>query len=231
MKNTLWHQRLGHLNIASLEKLENMINGLNLKEVPIHHVCEACIEGKQQRTFFPKVEATKASKLLEHVHSNVCGPMKTTSRGGARYFVTFIDNFSRKSHVYLLKAKGEVFKKFKAYKALVKNEPSMKIKTLRLDNKREFVTKKFDDFLHECGIERQTSAPYTPQQNGVAERANRTIMECARSMIRAQGLDLEFWAEAVNTAVNIKNRCPTKALGSKTPQETWTGTKSDVSHL
>jgi hypothetical protein len=93
------------------------------------------------------------------------------------------------------------------------------------------VSKKFDDFLHECGIERQTSAPYTPQQNGVAERANRTIMECARSMIRAQGLDLEFWAEAVNTAVYIKNRCPTKALDSKTPQEAWTGVKPDVSHL
>jgi hypothetical protein len=157
--------------------------------------------------------------------------MKTTSRGGARYFVTFIDNFSRETHVYLLKAKGEVLDKFKAYKALVENQTSMKIKTLRSNNGGEFVSKKFDDFLHESGIERQTSAPYTPQQNGVAERANKTIMECARSMIRAQGLDLEFWAEAVNTAVYIKNRCPTKAFDSKTPQEAWTGTKPDVSHL
>jgi len=100
-----------------------------------------------------------------------------------------------------------------------------------LDNEGEFVLKKFDNFLHECGIQRQTSAPYTPQQNGVAERANRTIMECTRSMICAQGLDLEFWAEMVNTTVYIKNQCPIKALESKTPQEAWTGRKPDVFHL
>jgi transposase InsO family protein len=182
-------------------KLDKMINGMNLKEVPLHHVCEACIKGKHQRTSFLNDEATRASKLLELVHSDVCGPMKTTSRGGARYFVTFIDDFSRKINVYLLKAKGEVFDKFKAYKALVENQISMKIKTLRFDNEGKFVSKKFDNFLHECGIQRQTRAPYTPQQNGVAERANRTIMECARSMIHAQGLDLEFWAKAVNMGV------------------------------
>jgi hypothetical protein len=126
---------------------------MNLKEVPLHHVCEACIEGKHQRTSFPKDEASRASKLLELVHSNVCGSMKTTSSGGARYFVTFIDDFSRKTHVYLLKVKGEVFDKFKAYKALMENQTSMKIKTLRSHNGGEFVSKKFDDFLHECGIE------------------------------------------------------------------------------
>ncbi len=149
---TFWHQRLGHLNMASLTKLEKMVNGMNLKEVPLHHVCEACNEGKHQRTSFPKDEATRASKLLELVHSDVCRLMKTTFRGGARYFVTFIDNFSKKTHVYLLKVKGEVFDKFKAYKALVENQTSMKIKTLRSDNGGEFVSKKFDNFLHECGI-------------------------------------------------------------------------------
>ncbi len=93
------------------------------------------------------------------------------------------------------------------------------------------MSKKFDTFLGECGIQRQTSVPYSTQQNGVAERANRTIMECARSMILAQGLELEFWGEVVNTAVYIRNRCPTKALDSKTPQEAWSGRKPDVSHL
>jgi IS30 family transposase len=157
--------------------------------------------------------------------------MKTTSHGGARYFLTFIDDFSRKTHVYLLKAKGEAFEKFKQYKALVENEIGHKIKVLCSDNGGEFVFKKFDTFLAECGIQRQTSAPYSPQQNGVAECANRTIMECARSMILAQGLELEFWGEAMNTAVYIKNRCPTKALDSKTLQEAWSGRKPDVSHL
>ncbi len=168
---------------------------------------------------------------MKIVHTNVCGPMKTTSHVGARYFLTFIDDFSKKIHVYLLKAKGEAFEKFKQYKALVENEIGHKIKVLCSNNGGEFVFKKFDAFLAECGIQRQTSAPYSPQQNGVAECANRTIMECARSMILTQGLELEFWGESVNTAVYIKNRCPTKALDSKTPQEAWSGRKPDVSYL
>ncbi len=105
---------------------------------------------------------------------------------------------------------------FKQYKALLENEIGHKIKVLRSDNGGEFVSKKFDAFLAECGIQ-QTSAPYSPQQNNVVERANSIIMECVRSMILAQGLGLEFWGEAVNTAMYIKNRCPTKALDSKTP--------------
>jgi len=116
--------------MTSLLKLEKMVNGMNLKKMPLHHVCEACIESKHQRTYFPKDETTRASKLLELVHSDVCGSMKTISYGGARYFVTFINDFSRKTHVYLLKAKGEVFDKFKAYTALVDNQIGMKIKSL-----------------------------------------------------------------------------------------------------
>jgi hypothetical protein len=200
----LWHERFGHLNMASLKELDAMVDGMNLKEVPLHHICEACIKGKHQRTSFPKDGATRASQLLEIVHTDVCGPMRTTSHGGARYILTFIDDPSRKTHVYLLKAKGEGFEKFKQYKALVEKEIGHKIKVLQSDNGGEFVSKKFDTFLAECGIQRQTSAPYSPQQNGVAELANRTIMECERSMILAQGLGLEFWGEAVNTVCTSK---------------------------
>ncbi len=129
----LWHERLGHLNMARLKDLDAMVNDMNLKEVPLHHVCEACIESKHQRTSFPKDETTRASKLLELVHSNVCGPMKTTSRGGARWFVTFINDFSRKIHFYLLRAKGEVSDKFKEYKAYWKE----------LENKQEMKHSRF----------------------------------------------------------------------------------------
>jgi len=139
---TLWHQILDHLNMANHLELEKMVNGMNLKEVPLHLVCETCIEGKHQKTYFPKDETTRVSKLLELVHSDVCKLMKTTSRGGTQYFVTFIDDFSRKTHVYLLKVKGEMFDKFKAYKALVENQTGMKIKTLRSNNGGEFVSKK-----------------------------------------------------------------------------------------
>jgi hypothetical protein len=107
-----------------LKELDAMVDGMNLKEVLLHHICEGCIKGKHQRTSFPKDGATRASQLLEIVHTNVWGPMRTTSHGGVRYFLTFIDDFSRKTHVYFLKAKGEAFKKFKQYRALVENEIS-----------------------------------------------------------------------------------------------------------
>jgi hypothetical protein len=128
--------------MASLKKLDAMVDGMNLKEVTLHHICEGWVKGKHQRTSFPKDGATKASQLLEIVHTDVCGPMKTTSHAGARYFLTFIDDFSRKTHVYLLKAKGEAFEKFKQYKALMENETGHKIKVLRSDNEGEFVSKK-----------------------------------------------------------------------------------------
>ncbi len=134
----LWHERLGHLNMASFKELGAMVDGMNLKEVPLHHICEACVKGKHQRTSFPKDGATKASQLLEIVHTNVCGPMRTTSHGGARYFLTFIDDFSRKTHVYFLKAKGEAFEKFKQNMALVENKIGHKIKVLQSNNGGEF---------------------------------------------------------------------------------------------
>ncbi len=130
----LWHERLSHLNMASLKELDAMVDGMNLKEVLLHHICEGCIKGKHQRTSFPKDGTTKASQLLEIVHIDVCGPMRTALHGGARYFLTFIDDFSKKTHVYFLKAKGEAFEKFKQYKVLVDNEIGHKIKVLRSDN-------------------------------------------------------------------------------------------------
>jgi hypothetical protein len=126
----LWHQRLDHLNMASLKELNAMVDGMNLKEVPLHHICEACIKGKHQRTSIPKDGAMRASQLLEIVHTDVCRPMRTTLHGGAQYFLTFIDDFSRKTHVYLLKTKGEAFERFKQYKALVENKIGHKIKVL-----------------------------------------------------------------------------------------------------
>jgi hypothetical protein len=125
-----WHERLGHLNMASLKELDAMVDGMNLKEVLLHCICEGCVKSKHQITSFPKDGAMRASQLLDIVHTDVCGPMRITSHGGARYFLIFINDFSRKTHVYLLKAKGEVFEKFKQYKALVENKIGHKIKVL-----------------------------------------------------------------------------------------------------
>ncbi len=123
----------------------------------------------------------RATKPLEITHSNVCGPMRTTSLGGARYFVTYIDDLSRKVWVYLLKSKGECLEKFKEFKALVETQSEHKMKVFQSDNGGEYISKGFERFLRAHGIEKQTSTPYRPQQNEVAERANRTLVEHACS--------------------------------------------------
>ena len=139
------------------------------------------------------------------------------SLGGARYFLTFIDDFSRKIWVYLLKAKSEYFERFKEFKALAEKEVEANINVLKSDNGGEYTSNQFEAYLKAQGIAHQTSTLHTPQQNGVAERANRTIVKIARSMIYGQGLGLEFWAKVVMNAVYIRNRCPSSAVHGKTP--------------
>ncbi len=118
----LWPRRLDHLNVKGVHALQTMVSGMNLGNMPCptsSFVCEGCIEGKQHRKPFLSNGGMRATKPLEIVHSDVCGPMRTISLGGARYFVTYIDDFSRKVWVYLLKSKAECLEKFKEFKALV----------------------------------------------------------------------------------------------------------------
>ena len=113
----------------------------------------------------------------------------------------------------------------------MENQTEKKIKVLRTDNGREFCSKELEEFFKKCGIARQKATPYTPQQNGVAERMNKTLMERARSMLSGAGLGQELWAEAVDTACYLVNRSPSSALDDKTPQKVWTGKKPSLSHL
>ncbi|KAL0893973.1 hypothetical protein ABMA27_014049 [Loxostege sticticalis] len=157
--------------------------------------------------------------------------IQVTSLGGARHFLTFIDDFSRKVCVFTLKSKSECLNKFKEYKCLVENQLNVKIKTLRTDNGTEYKNKEFADFLRSSGIKHQTSTPYSPQQNGLAERMNRTLVEKARCMLINANLQKYLWAEAVVTAAYIVNRSPTRALDWKTPEEKWSGKQPIVSHM
>jgi transposase InsO family protein len=130
----------------------------------------------------------------------VFGPIPIPSLGKSVYYVSFIDDFSRNTWIYFLRKKSEVFDKFKEFKALVENQTKKIIKVSRIDNGAEFYKK--------CGIARQKTTPYTPQQNGVAERMNMTLMEKARSMISGAKLGHEFWAEAVGASCYLINRSP-----------------------
>lgn len=131
--------------------------------------------------------------------------MSTLSLGGFSYYVIFIDDYSRKTWIYLLKLKesNEVLLKFKEFKVLAENQTGRKIKVLRSDNESEYISENFKEFCISVGIKRDYTVPYNPQQNGVAERKNRTIIEAAKAMMHDQNLHTSFWAEASNTAVYI----------------------------
>jgi hypothetical protein len=153
------------------------------------------------------------------------------SLGKSIYYVSFIDDFSRKTWIYFLRKKSEVLDRFKEFKALVENQTEKRIKVLRTDNGGEFCGNEFEEFCKKCGIARQKTTPYTPQQNGVAERMNRTLMEKARCMLSGARIGQELWAEAVGIACYLVNRSPSSALGDKTPQEVWTGKEPSLTHL
>ena len=179
----------------------------------------------------PKQAITRASVPLELVHSDICGPMRTATLAGSRYFVTFIDDCTRFTVVYPLKSKGEVFHYFKLYKAWAELQTSQRIRCLRSDGGGEYISKEFDIFLQTSGITRQRSPPYTPQHNGVAERMNRTLMEMVRTMLYAAGLPPIFWGEALSVATYLRNRSPTRALVTSTPYQAWTGKLPELGHL
>jgi hypothetical protein len=168
---------------------------------------------------------------LQLVHSDLCGPLSSPSFSGCKYFLTFIDDFSRRTWVYFLKLKSKVFDKFLAYKALVEKKSGHQIQRLRTDNGGEYVNNNFTSYCTTQGIQMQHIVPYTPQQNGVAERKNHTLKEMANCMIQSKGLSLKYWAEAINCANYIVNRTTTKALKNITPEEAWTKIKPDVSHF
>jgi Reverse transcriptase (RNA-dependent DNA polymerase)/gag-polypeptide of LTR copia-type/Integrase core domain/GAG-pre-integrase domain/Domain of unknown function (DUF4219)/Zinc knuckle len=227
----LWHQRYGHLNGTSLKLLnqKGLVHGL--PEIDDLEFCEGCVYGKQSRKSFPKHQGRKTEEILEVIHTDLVGPMKSTSLGGSKYFLLFTDDFSRKSWIYFLGAKSETFAQFKKFKALVETQTGNKIKILRSDNGGEFTSKEFNEFCDREGLHHELTTPYTPQQNGVAERKNRTVIEMGRSLLKHAKLPKDFWAEAVGAAVYLLNRAPTKALNGETPIQVWSGKKPDVSHL
>ena len=228
----LWHRRFGHLGENNLRKLvkKNLVEQFDYNATKSIGFCEECIGGKHHRSRF-EASTSQTKEPLELVHSDVCGKMNRKSIGGAEYFLTFTDDKSRYSWVYALKTKDQVFDRFLAWKAMVEKSTGKKLKTFRTDNGGEYTSKKFEEFLQSEGIRHEYTIPKTPKQNGVAERLNRTLVESARSMLLDARLPHEFWAEAVSTAVYIRNRCPTKAVSEMTPYEAWYGEKPKVEHL
>uniref|UniRef100_A0A2N9EUG1 Retrovirus-related Pol polyprotein from transposon TNT 1-94 n=1 Tax=Fagus sylvatica TaxID=28930 RepID=A0A2N9EUG1_FAGSY len=226
----LWHRRLGHMSEKGMKVLLSKGKLPNLKSVEFD-MCESCILGKQKKVSFLKGGRTPKSKKLELVHTDLWGPSPIASLGGSRYYVTFIDDSSRKVWVYFLKNKSEVFETFKKWRAMVETETDLKLKCLRSDNGGEYINGGFKEFCAANGIRMEKTIPRTPQQNGVAERMNRTLNERARSMRLHAGLPETFWADAVNTAAYLINRGPSVPLEFRIPEEVWSGKEVNLSYL
>lgn len=225
-----WHRRLGHLNYQTMQKMKKAVSGIEYDDDDSDiKKCEICASGKQNRAPFAKSNS-ESTRILELIHTDVMGPMETQSIGKAKYILTFIDDYSRKVFCYFIKAKSEVFDKFVEFKSLVENQADCKIKVVRSDNGGEYVSERFDRFFKKHGIQHQTSAAYTPQQNGRAERMNRTLVEKARCLLFDADLPKTYWAEAVNMAVYITNRTLSSATG-KVPDEMFFKKKIDISNL
>ena len=193
-------------------------------------VCEACKAGKMHANPFP-ISHSRASRPLQLVHSDVHGPVKVPTHQGYRFWVTFIDDFSRFKAVYLLKHKSETFAAFKQFKAWAENITGQRLGSLRDDKGGEYMSREFEAFCIDHGIQRQHSARNRPQQNGVAERANRTIEEGVISMLYESGMPPSFWGEALSSFIHVHNRVTSSVLSESTPYEAFLGSKPDISML
>jgi hypothetical protein len=228
--NELWHRRYAHINYQALPFLKRMVEGIPELQSTHEGICKGCALGKNIKKPFPS-NNNRSKEILDLIHSNVCGLMLVKSVGGSSYYVIFIDDYSRKTWLYLLKTKDEVFNKFQEFKAEIENLTNKKIKTLRTDNGGEYTSKEFIAFCKSAGIRRELTVPHNPQQNGVAERKNRSIEETVKSLLNDQGLSMFLWGEAAMTTIYVQNRSPHRMLKDMTPEESFSGKKPNVENL
>ncbi|KAI7951517.1 hypothetical protein MJO28_007201 [Puccinia striiformis f. sp. tritici] len=208
-----WHVRLGHPN-PQYQKI--LVPDSSLSECDICKMCK--LKALPYGSNFKQV-----TQVLGTVHMDLVGPFSTRSTSGFVYFLTIIDQFSGYRTVKFLKSKGEAFDKFKEFKALAENQTGQKLRTIISDGGGEFINNDFKDLCASEGIEHHVSPAYNPQNNGMAERANQTILVKARCLLFQSKLPRSFWAEAVNTANQLANFTPSATRKMKIPYEIWTG--------
>jgi len=230
----LAHLRMGHLHTKALAQLPSMVAdaewiAVGAKDTAVP--CEGCLLGKSHRDAMPSVATSRATKVLELVHSDVCGPLSTASLTGFRYFVLFIDDFSRFTVAFPIVHKSDVLDRFLTFKAWAETLTGARLRTLRTDGGGEYGSQEFDRHLSVSGITRQRTPPYTPQHNGVAERANRTLLDEVRALLISANMPQPFWALALQAAVYLRNRSPTRSVTGLTPFEAFTGRRPSLSNL
>jgi transposase InsO family protein len=208
-----WHCRLGHPSSVNLKHLVPTLPTFSSFN------CETCELSKHHRATFKLRTDDPCLHPFELVHSDIWGPARTTGLCDARYFVTFIDDHSRLTWVYVLKDRSQLFSVFQSFYAEISNQFNAKLLAFRTDNAREYLDSAFQQFLESRGIIHQTSCVRTPQQNGIAERKNGPILAIARALMLQMNVPKLFWADAVLTAAYLLNRMPSRILKGKSPFE------------
>ncbi len=226
----VWHDRFGHPGRDTTGAISK-VYGVDAKDTR-DGTCKGCIQGKHTRQHQARsTPQDPAQRKLYRVHSDI-GQLPIKSFGGSDHFITFIDEWSGRVWVHTLRSRKGVAAVFKDWLLRVQSETGEKVAKLRSDNGGEYVSKEFQQVLQQMGIAHETSAPYTPEQNGTAERINRTILEIVRCWIHSRALDKRLWAELIHAAVWTFNRRPRLREGEwKVPEQLWTGHFADTASL
>ncbi|GJV71870.1 putative ribonuclease H-like domain-containing protein [Tanacetum coccineum] len=232
-ESMLWHRRLGHINFKNINKLvkDNLVRGLPTKRFENDQTCVACLKGKQHRASCKSKVLNPITKPLFMLHMDLFGPTFVSSLMHKKYCLVVTNDYSRFTWVFFLATKDETSEILKNFIKEIENLVDKKVKIIRCDNGTEFKNKVMDDFCREKGIRREYSVARTPQQNGVAERRNRILIEVARIMLADSKLPTTFWAEAVSTACYVQNRVLVVKPHNKTPYELFRGFKPALSFM
>jgi len=224
-----WHIALGHMNCDDILQLQKVTQGMTITKAKQSPTCEVCQESKITRQ--PKscdITPQHATKPLERVHTDICGPIEPTSREGFKYVINFIDEHTSMLFVYTLRSKDEATTALK--KLIADVAPIGKIKELHSDNGGEYTSNSFQTVLQDNGIKHSTTAPYTPYQNGKSERTWRSLLEMARCLISDASLHKSYWPYAVRYAQYLRNRAYQRRTGS-TAYEMFTGIKPNMKDI
>ncbi|GJX01670.1 putative ribonuclease H-like domain-containing protein [Tanacetum coccineum] len=232
-ESKLWHRRLGHINFKNINQLVkgNLVRGLPSKTFRNDHSCVACQKGKQHKASCKGKLERIITEPLHTLHMDLFGPTSVKSINHASYFLVIIDDCTRFCWVFFLSTKDETSGILQTFITQIENQVNLKVKIIRSDNGTEFKNKVMLEFCGNKGIKQEYSSARTPQQNGVAERMNRTFIEAARTMLADLLLPTTFWAKAVNTACYIFNRVRVTKPQNKTPYELLFGHKPIISYI
>ncbi|KAJ9547379.1 hypothetical protein OSB04_019922 [Centaurea solstitialis] len=231
--NWLWHKRLSHLNFKTLNQLciNNLVIGLPDFRYTKVFLCSACEKGKQTRASFKSKQISSISSPLQLLHMDLFGPVNVQSIAGKKYTLVIVDEYSRYTWVFFLRSKSDAPEEIILFVRKMERLNNLTVRSIRSDHGTEFKNSTLETFFDQKGISQNFSSVRTPQQNGVAERRNRTLIEAARSMLSEANLATQFWAEAVNTACYTQNRSLIVKRFRRTPYELFRNRKPSIEHL